>query len=113
MSKKNKKHIILGVGIICPKCGEPTETRQGTDHGKSFYFSQYDYCRNNIAVFFDEKYKVFRTERAQTRNDQKVYNKAHRKPERVKTEDEIAKQKRAYGEWREGLRNVMKNIGHA
>jgi ssDNA-binding Zn-finger/Zn-ribbon topoisomerase 1 len=110
MSKKNKKHIILGVGAPCPKCNGRTQIRKGTDGGKSFYFSQYDYCRPCVNVIFNEKYKVFRTEERQIRNDQKVYNKAHRKPERVKTENEIAKQKRAYAQWRKDLNNVMKSI---
>jgi ssDNA-binding Zn-finger/Zn-ribbon topoisomerase 1 len=109
MSKK--RHIILGIGIDCPKCGRPTETRQGTNHGKSFYYSQYDYCKDNIAVFFDEKYKVLAAgQDAQQRFDARMVRKQNRPPERTKTEQEIADQKRAYAIHKVELAQIMNKL---
>ena len=109
MSKK--KHIILGYGT-CRECNGVTETRQGTNHGKSFYFSQYDYCTKCGKVWFDEKYKILPNGTdVQRKFDTRIIKKQNRAPERSKTEQEISDQKRAYGEWRRELNEVLKKIG--
>ncbi len=111
MSRKKKQHVVLGIGIDCPKCGNGTQTRQGTNHGKSFYFSQYDYCWRCSNVIFNEKYKVLATgQDAQRKFNVRIFHKQNRPPERTKTEREIAETKRAYGKWKSGLDELMKNL---
>jgi ssDNA-binding Zn-finger/Zn-ribbon topoisomerase 1 len=111
MSRKKKNHIILCYAT-CPKCGGEAETRQGTNGGKSFWFSQYDYCYPCKGVFFNEKYKVLNSGAdAQRKFDARIVRKQNRQPERTKTEKEIADQKRAYAVHMTERDALMKRFG--
>lgn len=60
MSKKSKA-IVIGVGSPCPKCGAKTQTRQGKNHGKSFYFVKMKKAylpHLHYSVFLKEKNKA-------------------------------------------------------
>lgn len=57
---KNNKAIEVGTGIICRKCNVATVTKKHPPHWqnrKSYYFTQWDYCKKCCSVYFDEKYK--------------------------------------------------------
>lgn len=58
---KRKKVIgqYHGTGKICRKCNEPTIIKKRIEppRNKSFYYTQWEYCRRCQAVYFEEKYK--------------------------------------------------------
>ena len=61
MSRKHKKNYnIIGSGSECRKCGGTTQRREKKfiKEGKSYY-SEWDFCVQCNATFFDEQYRVF------------------------------------------------------
>lgn len=118
MSKK-KQHEILGHGT-CRECESTTETRKGTNGGKTFYFSKYDYCLGCGKVWFLEEDKVYNASVKVGKKE--VFKQNHKKSkpkskffsekemEKVLTEEEIHKQKKAYYEWKDGLNQMLEHL---
>ncbi len=57
MSKSNKA-IVVGIGNLCPKCGDPMERRKHKKRPKSeYFFTEWDYCKPCGHVQHYEKYR--------------------------------------------------------
>lgn len=54
-----KKVIDIGKGILCPKCNKQCITRKRIKNpeNKNFFYTQWDFCKDCNAVYFDDKYK--------------------------------------------------------
>lgn len=54
-----KKIKEIGIGNPCKKCKENTVIRakQGKIKPQN-YFSQWEFCKNCVAVYFDKKFKI-------------------------------------------------------
>lgn len=63
MSKKIKKYIIIGNGNECPKCKNPMERRAHREIPKTetYYFTEWDYCRNCKHIQLYEEFKSIPT----------------------------------------------------
>lgn len=116
MSKK-KKHEILGYGV-CRECEATTETRKGTNGGKTFYFSKYDYCLGCGKVWFLEEDKVYNASVKVGKKE--VFKQNHKKSkswkpkvkQKEQTADEIKEAKRLYWEWKDGLNQMFEHLNH-
>lgn len=60
MNQQIQRKITVGNGIVCNNCGTQTIRRKRLKppaNKKSYYFTQWDYCKMCKTIYFEEQFK--------------------------------------------------------